>query len=382
MKILHQLGHNNKWNRDAYTNNLAGKGFILSPVNIKPNKIKTYFTGEMLKNSFLDPQCYKLEDKKESLNAYPYFLDELQEGLHSIALDSRSEEISRKCIDFQMEFDFSHLVIPAMYSETDLDFQLKRNKSIFIDPFLNDIKNKNINKKILLTVIVHESYICSSDLRLYLLNWISSFPEIDGVYLIPKTTSEEPIDNEKFLFNFLEFINYLKEMELETYIGYTGIEGLIYSAAMPDAITVGVYKNLRSFSLNRFSKEKTGMRSPYPRIFSHIYLNWIRYDNALLMPNIESFFDMTNYNVKNFYPEGKNPHFSNPLLYLHYFDCFNRLCEKLPHKQTDRIDWLISYINNSINILIKQSDPEEFEHLYSWLKVLKKLKKNLVKKGI
>lgn len=387
MKIFHQLGHNHIWNLDSYSKDSVGDGFIISPVNLKPEKIKKVFSKELLENSFFDPQCYLLEGARDTLKMYPYFSTVLDEGLHSLALDTIGEDLANKCVDFQLEYPFQYIVIPTMYSGLVLNQRLKRTEDIFINPFLKKIRETDLGtKEVFLTVIIHEDSLASEDHQNYLLNWITQFPEIDGIYLIPSTSFQEPISNQNFIFNFLKFLHSLKNTGLKIIIGYCGIESFIYSAALPDGITMGIYKNLRNFSTQRFLEEKLQMKSPNPRVFSKFILNWPLFDKeALFWDSVEDInsllFGNDKYDFKNFFPVGKKPHFNNSLLYKHYFYEFNSLCKTLPSSQIDRNNFLLDYIRTSINKLETLTFIEEkcYNHLHDWENILRAFKYHLEK---
>lgn len=381
MKIYHQLGHNYSWNIKSLRDDLVGDGFIISPVNIPPEKIEKKFSEEEIKLSFLDPQCYKINAKiKKTLkDNYPYLSKEL--SLFNREQMEETQKIAVECLNFQLNYNFKYYVIPTVDLELDLSYALKALKDRFVVPFLNEYKEKKIETKILLTVIVKNLYIESEDLREYLLDWITSFPEIHGVYLIPKVQEEEPVSNLGFTYNFLNFIHTLKEAGMEVHIGYTGTEALLYSVAMPNSITVGVYKNLRSFNTDRFEEKKEDKRAPYPRVFSHTLAYWERFDTALIMCNKfkkENLFDFTKYDIRDFFPAGKQPHFTNNLLYLHYFYSLNKIIEKLPKNQNERIKYILEYIEKGLKIKDEIGIfSENCEHLLEWKRAIKYFEQNI-----
>jgi serine/threonine protein kinase len=72
MRLYHQVGFREKWNLDSLEEDGAGYGLIISPVNMKLEKLEK-ISSEIKKKSFFDPQIYLPRVVKGSLSTYGYF---------------------------------------------------------------------------------------------------------------------------------------------------------------------------------------------------------------------------------------------------------------------------------------------------------------------
>jgi len=379
MNVYHQTGFRDKWNCESFKKGV-GNGLIFSPVNIDADKLLA-LDVDLKKTGFLDPQLYLLNEAKGTLDTYPYFPGNLKPDFTTPDLDTSQLQLAQLCIDYQIDNDFKYMIIPTRYYVDYPTSYFEQSTDYFVTPFCEYIRAKNIDKKILLSVIVKSIMLSDEEKRNEVLNWITGHQHIDGVYLIFENNfSSKQIKDFDYLLNALKFIKILKDNQMEVHLGYTNTEALLYSIAMPDSISIGSYENLRSFGIKRFQDlESSPMRAPNARLYSSKLLQWIDYDyiQAMkkLIPDYENFFDDSEFKPLMFQPEFKW-HFAKPEPYKHYFYIFDKQIKSLPDSQTDRIEQLKSDIKNAL-ILFKRikdkvllDDDSDDSHLPTWFNVI------------
>lgn len=386
MKVYHQLGFRYNWNNDSFKSNI-GDGLIFSPVNIEADKLKE-LDSQLKKNSFLDPQLYLLNVAKGELDTYPFFPGKLASNFMTVDLHETNSKLAQICVDFQFENNFEYIIIPTRYYEDYPTNYFMQSTEFFVTPFCNYVKKKNIDRKVLLSVIVKNIMLIDEEKRNEVLNWITSHQNISGVYLIFEDNfTSKQIKDFDFLYNALKLISILKYNELEVHIGYSNTEGLLYSIAMPDSVSMGSYENLRSFSIKRFQDlGKSTMRSPNARLYSSKLLQWIDYQyiGAMkkLIPDYETFFDDSDYKPLMFKPDFKW-HFAKPEPYKHYFYVFNKQVKSLPNGQRDRIDYIQEKLKEATTLFkrieerVLLDEDSDGSHLPTWYNVINAFKKDI-----
>lgn len=401
LKIYHQCGFRYNWNIDIYREKNIGSGFILSPINMEKKNL-TDMKDDEIKNSFFDPQFYALGITKQQYLSYG-FLDYIDNLMDFV---KERELIAKRNIDFQNSIEFKYITIPT------IDFSLlgtddifenvyinlfgdgvdKKNnnnfnilKEIVINPFTDYIKKINTNKKVLLTVVFDEEIAKNNDRFNDLLAMITSYDVIDGIYLIPKCTrSYKRIANIQFLLKIMEMISAIKRTDMEVIVGNTDIESLLYIVAGADAVSIGIYENLRYYNGNRFIYSDEPKRSPVPRMFSNKLLQWI--DWTYLYPinenydvkeifDINEYFDMTQMSTYKW-------HFMKPEPYKHYMISFCKIINEMPEDTEGRIEYVNKMLQDAQNMntdFIKNGiildDNSGGSHLSQWRTVLLQFKK-------
>jgi hypothetical protein len=386
MKVYHQTGHRFGWNIDSFIDDKTGSGLIFSPVNIDSKKLLN-IPNEIKKVSFFDPQLYLPKESKGKLHTYNYFPTNIKNDFQTSDFDTIKYEIAQQCIDFQVENNFRYIVIPSRYYDTiptDYDKKIVR---YFLEPFLKYYLSSNINKEILLTLIVSQSQIINDDYRNDLLNWLTGIQGINGVYLIFKNNFQTKlIKDSNYLFKVLVFIDALKRNDFLVHIGYTDIEAILYSIANPDSVSMGSYDNLRRFGVKRFTQtEGKPQRPPNPRLYSRQLFQFIEYGWVGAIKNLFSdwklIFEDSKYHPLMFKPD-YNWHFSKPETYKHFFLVFSSQASKLSVYKNDRVDYLKDEFKNSLRIFkelekagIPLDDRNDGSHLNIWIATLNMFKK-------
>ncbi|MHA4987303.1 hypothetical protein [Cetobacterium somerae] len=389
MKVFHQLGFRENWNFSVFDDYSIGDGFIFSPVNLAQIKLEK-LPSRYKKIGFLDPQCYFPDSTpKGKLLTYDYFPQNIAEtkncNTQTFNTDNIKNRIAEECIKVQLENDFEYLVIPFNKVITDnITMMIEKNKDKYLVPFLNEIKRiGNIDKKILLTIVVSDTQIRHEDSRNELLSWITGIRGIDGVYLIFQSSRKsKQIKIKDFLLNELIFIKILKENDLEVIVGYTNTEAILYSIAMPDGVSMGSYENLRKFTEDRFVENDIAARAPIARLYSDFLLNWIPSGtiNSIREQSLDEFdklFDKNDERPYNLSDEF-NWHFTKPELYKHYFISFYNQLKKLPETKEERIEYLNKLISQAIAYYKNSNIPFDIEsneeHLLVWQEVINEYK--------
>ena len=392
MKIYHQMGFRDKWNIESLNEGI-GNGLIFSPINMESEKLMAL--PETTRNkSFLDPQFYLLNIEKASNTTYPFFPGNIKVDFSSADLDTNNGKLAELCVEYQLEAQLEYIVIPTRYVEAIPSRFLEQMSENFIYPFL-DFKSKHgISKPFLATVVVKKIMIEDKEKCDELLNWMTGISDIAGFYLIFENNfSTKQIKDFDYLQKVLFFIDVLKRNKLEVHIGYCNTEGLLYSAAMPDSISMGSYENLRMFKISRFEAvEGKPMRAPAARLYSSKLLQWIDYNYIESMKSLiddyTSYFDDTQYkplmfSLGEFKDKRYNWHFAKSEIYKHYFEVFNTQIKSLPDNQNDRIEQLKAIIKNAIdnyknieeNILLDENS--DGSHLAIWYNALNAYKKSI-----
>jgi len=404
IEIYHQCGFRYNWNIDIYKEKNIGDGFILSPKDMEKNFLAN-MEDEDISKSFFDSQFYGLTLMSSQYLSYG-FLDYV-DNLSDYAEERKT--IAKKNIDYQNGIKLKYLTIPT------IDFSLLNDDNIFdnlylklfgetydgnesnnldllnelvIKPFVEYIGTIDTEKKVLLTVIFDEEIAKNNDRFNNLITLITSYDIIDGIYLIPKCArSYKRISNIQFMIKIMELINLLKHSGMEVIIGNCDIESLLYVVAGADAVSLGIYENLRYYDGHRFLDETGPKKGPNPRMFSYKLLQWIDY--TYLFP-ISEYYDMKDIFDNNEYYELTQIdtykwHFHKSEPYKHYMISFCKILNDMPEDINERIEYVkqllknaqemnTSFENNGI-ILDNNSGGA---HLPYWMTILLQYKKKIL----
>ena len=227
----------------------------------------------------------------------------------------------------QESLQFGYRVIPFRYSKDITPSYYKSCQDALVEPFINAWRRSS-KKPLLISIIVKRIQLIDPQQTAELLNWITSFPELSGVYLIFESEHQsKQIKDSEYLFRCLQLIGDLTGSGLEVHVGYTNTEALLFAAVGATSVTMGSYENLRRFQISRFvDAEPKGMRGPNPRLYVKGLMQWIEqgYLGALtrLYKRWPELQENTPYEVAMFTPTFKW-HFSKPELYKHYFSVFS-----------------------------------------------------------
>ena len=346
VKVYHQCGHNDVWNFDIFNNDNIGDGMIFAPKMAKANKIKT-FDSNINEVSFFDPQFYFPRSKIKKFEEFDFFPNIISDGYTTVTYEELCCESAHKCVKFQIEQDYKFIVIPTVvYDETPQEY-LTILRNLYIEPFINEVSKQNLkNKKVLITVVIKESQIADENFMNDMLNLITGYSEIDGVYLVPSFKGGKRLKDIDYIFNLLKVIDILKKNDLYVHLAYIDIEGIIFTLANIDSVSIGTYENVRRFNLDNFKERdnEKNFRSPNKRLYSNKLYQWIDTNYIGALKDLENFkvlFEENKY-VNYEVATDKNWHFKNPEVYKHYLISLYKQYIKLPLSYEERYNFIIT----------------------------------------
>ncbi len=387
MKIYHQAGHNTVWNVDTHTNESCGDGLILSPVHLAKKKVEE-LPSELRRSSLFDPQFYIPDSQKNKLHSYDFFPEKMTNGFSTVDFESVAHEAAAMCLDFQIENDFESIIVPARYFPELISDYIEKQKAFTVEPFLAEIEKRKPKKKIFLSLPVTSAMTQDKGYRLQILNWITSYPEIEGVYLLNELAdTSKQLGNYEKLFAHMEFIKDLQGAGLKVIVGYSNAEAVLLTLLSPYAVTIGAYENTRGFSIDKFLEEESERRGPAPRLYFPKLLNWIRYGTADEIrqdhPQLwEKIYTPTSYSESLFSGAAGTAHFTKSELYKHHFLL---MCEQLKSLSEQNLSARTSSVKNMISSAKTLSDEIESsgvmffdrncsgDHLPIWNRVVNKI---------
>src|SRR5258706_6845041 len=142
-KILHQVGHNATWNIKSLENGV-GDGLILSPVHQERQTLEK-LGSDIRAQSIFDPQYYLPSSQKSKLKSYPFFPEAISGGFSTSNFSAVAHESARQCLEFQIEQNFSQVVIPMRYLDQMYPDYVDRQEQLTLQPFLAAIDSLGLN---------------------------------------------------------------------------------------------------------------------------------------------------------------------------------------------------------------------------------------------
>ena len=263
-KLYHQCGHNTNWNLDSLVQDQCGDGLIFSPVHKKYSDLENFAT-EIRAKSLFDPQFYLPNSQKEKLKTYPFYPETISPDSFSTQdFTLVAFEAAKLCIDFQLQNSFKRIIIPARYYDQLYPEFIERQNTFTVHPFLKAISSKKVKTPVYLTLPLTSHMVLSEGYKTQLLNWATSFPEVDGIYLIaaPHDENNKQLQSQEFLFGYMDFIQQLRQADLEVLVGYCNTEGILYLMIEGCDITFGTFENTRMFSIDKFVVSDEDRRGP------------------------------------------------------------------------------------------------------------------------
>ena len=391
INIYHQVGHNSNWNIDSYVKDNCGDGLIFSPVHQAQDKIEL-LKDEIKNKSLFDPQYYLPNSQKKKLSTYKFFPEVITGGFSTIEFPLLALESARQCVSFQLKNGFEKIIIPARYIDQMVSGYLDQQEEYTVLPFLKAIEEAGADVPIYITLPLTSHMIEDEGFRVKLLNWVTSFPELSGVYVL--TSCERPtkqIQAAKFLEAHLDFLMALRNVDLDIIVGHTNTESLLYSLVDDITLTFGTFENTRMFSLDKFIESDEGRRGPKARIYLPGLLNWVQFSQAReIMKEDASLWSKiyipTDY-ADQVLASDIEPYFNQPHLYKHHFICFyNQIQEVSSLNDNDRYekikDWIRNAISNHQEVSAMPLDLDAHgngEHLQSWLDCANKFYRKYLK---
>ncbi|NDL65870.1 hypothetical protein [Acerihabitans arboris] len=332
VKIYHQAGHNTVWNVKSFKEDGVGDGIIFSPVHEECSKIESKDL-KIRTSSYFDPQFYLPSSGKNKFKSYDFFPNTISKsGFKTVDFTSIAMDAARACVSFQVRNNFSGIIIPARFFEQMERNYIEKQDEHYVVPFLRAIEESDEiseNKPIWLTLPLTSHMVMSDSYRKELLNWVTSYSQINGVYLFCQfERNTKQITDSLFIINYMEMIKILQDADLDIIVGYCNTEAFLYSALPNIGITIGTFENTRMFSLDKFVVTDEERRGPKARIYLPGLLNWVELDVAKMIRNrVPAIWDKI-YKATDYSEEAldspKTPTFNSPGLYYHYFKIFSK----------------------------------------------------------
>lgn len=274
MKILHQTGHNKKWNIDAYIQNGIGDGFIFEAFNFTDDQL-TELDGKLKQISSIDLQFYgkKSSDGLGKFEAYSFHPANRNDDDITIT-DGVANIIEG--IKYQEKLGFPTIIIPSYYEERDL----KKFKVIItkVNEYLRSKKKSGF--KYYMTLALSNNFIRTSDTVDEILNQITNMNIcFDGYYVVCESSpgyKQKVSTDYDYLENLSKIFSILKKQKLSAIYGYANWDSIIFLTLNDiDSITIGSYENLRNFNYFRYTEKSSGGKSD-GWYFSEKLLNFVK----------------------------------------------------------------------------------------------------------
>jgi len=379
IRLYHQVGFRENWNLESLKEDGCGDGLILSPVHQPREKVEV-LEEEVRQHCLFDPQYYLPNSPKAKLASYAFFPEQLTGGFSTKDFVLVAMESAAQCVDFQVEQNFEAIVIPARYIDQMLPKYFEKQEDYTVHPFLKAIQNAKIQKPVYLTLPITSAMLMDSDFRTQLLNWVTGFPEVSGVYLlVGDDRTSKQIRSEDLIFSYLSFAQELINAGLQPLLGHLNTESIVLSVVDGAALTFGAYENTRIFSIDKFIESEEERRAPKPRIYLPPLLNWIQYDQALRIRTDDSELWNEIYvptpHSERVLQRSLEPHFTQPDLYRHHFVCMHDQLERLSKLSVQkRFETVRGAIRRAIELHARIEDMRmdlDFhgrgDHLQPWL---------------
>jgi len=268
LRILAQQGYGKGRYIEEGIKDGSLRGAILSPRDEEPAALTSFvkhLAEDGLEFVAIDPQFYAFtiaDGRLRHLERYPFSPGFLTRRSFSSSTELRA--FSSDALKYQAHLPVTHLISPAV-ALTDLR---DSNSQIYVTMAQESIRwhSKKKQKPLLLSLILNESALQSSDAIDEFLDVITSW-DYHGVYLcVQATTSAYPATlSAAALANLLYLVHVLTTLnDYLVVFGFADFNALLLGAAGASYAASGWYNSLKQFSLNRFVPSKGGSR-PRPR---------------------------------------------------------------------------------------------------------------------
>lgn len=378
LQILHQVGHNSNWNVDSFQQDHCGDGLILSPLHQNLNAVES-MSPSTRSASLFDPQFYLPSSRKPKLKTFPFFPEVVDGGFQTATFSAHAAGVAEACINFQETMGFRRIVVPTRFlGELYTDY-VDRQRQFTVDAFMEAAAGKNV----CLSVAVTAAMIEDEGFRSRILNWITSYPNVDEVYLMYQHTRDaKQIQDPIFLKACISFFSEVLGSGLKLTVGYTNTEGLLFASTLDLTVTMGSFENTRIFSVDKFLESEGERRGPKARIYLAGLLNWVQFQDAktiqLKAPEVwKAAYQPTDW-ADSALALAVEPTFNQPQLYKHFFKNFNDQISVLkPLSMSERRIEVLQQLKTARSLYSKLSSSGiQLEkhgnggHIEAWLKVL------------
>lgn len=211
IEIYHQIGANMVWNLSSIKDDRTGDGVIFSPRHDPRDRIVN-LQNLVRRSAIFDPQFYLPSSPRGQLSTYAFFPDLIAEN--GFETNDYTTDIAVagaiNCVNFQVQNNFRYIVIPSWYYRDMRTDYIERQKSLFVEPFLQACRDLGVQKEIVLQLVLTDGMVKDIDYSNEILNWVTQYDEIAGVYLIveAKPRRKQLKTHIDFLYRYLHFCAY------------------------------------------------------------------------------------------------------------------------------------------------------------------------------
>lgn len=317
--LLHQVGHNSIWNIESFQNEHCGDGLVLSPLHQALHTVEGLQQATRTASLF-DPQFYLPNSRKRKLLSYPFFPEQVAGGFQTGTFAEHAARVARACVDFQVQQGFRKVVVPTRFLDEMYPEYFQMQGEFSVNAFIDAAGSRPL----CLSVAVKASMIRHPSWRRMLLDWITSFHQVDELYLMYEHVRDtKQIQDPEFLREALRFFREIMDTGLSLTIGYTNTEGLLYSTVGDPNITMGAFENTRIFSVDKFVESDGERRGPKARIYLAGLMNWIQFEDAKRIrdkaPDVWKQVYLRTDWAEQALSQPVEPTFNQAALYKHYF---------------------------------------------------------------
>lgn len=379
IELLHQCGYHSSWNLTSFSEHQCGDGLILSPVHQDRGSVEK-LSKDIRENSFFDPQFYLPNSQKVKLSTYDFFPETITGGFSTLDFSLVAKKAAYECLAFQREMGFRGVLIPSRYLDQMYTDFIDRQKGYTVEPFLEVIDASNVKGPVYLTLTLTGHMVTDKVYRTQILNWVTSYPRIDGLYLIACVEKKgKQIADPSVLKELMLLVQEMKLIGLDVIVGYLNTEAVLLTLIDGITVTMGSFENTRSFSIDKFLQTDEERRGPKARIYLPKLLTWIqvnqakeiRAENAGLWKEIYT----ETPEAEAALSQAKEPTFNQPSLYYHHFKCMAmQIAELSTLSVKDRYERLKADIRHAMKlheeIQRKDFSLEKYgrgDHLQAWL---------------
>lgn len=319
LRLLHQVGHNAKWSIDAFEDEGCGNGLILSPLHQSKDSVEK-LNADTRAASMFDPQFYLPSSQKPKLMQYPFFPEAVGGGFNTSSFKTHALAVAKECLEFQRSLGFRRLVIPTRFINQLYSDYVDRQKAFTVEAFVEAAEGAPL----CLSLAVTAPMIEDTGFRQKLLNWITSYPSVDHVYLMYQHERDtKQVADANFLRAAHDFFAEIQSTGLGLTVGYTNTECLLYSVLDNIELTIGAFENTRIFSVDKFVVSEEERRGPKARIYLPGLLNWVQFEDARRIkaeaPKVWTAIHTPTGHSEQALAQAIDPTFNQPPLYKHYF---------------------------------------------------------------
>lgn len=247
MELFLQFGHGMKSMCLELLRKWNGGTVILSPVNIKENKLTDYSEEFREQNGrvLFDPQIFFKKDVHLKLRSYSYWPND-----NVSTIDSNTELIRINNV-----ISSDAIILPSLQLNEINHKEILEQLNSTIDFF-----RRSSSKNLYATITLYPEAIRNHDFIEYICNFFVKL-DVDGYYVVPHPPNGEYIVSDgSWTIGMLKLLTCLKFTKRKVIVGYSNHQGLIFSLANVDAIASGSFMNTRSFSPLKFKNSTEGKK--------------------------------------------------------------------------------------------------------------------------